>query len=138
MIEFDKSPYRSFSPEQKLFARYKTGGKEEYLAFSSKYKAMFDTYHINYTAPPSDTTFIRVGLDIFSPLVCEPESISKIFDEVYLQSVNFPGFGCCGLYVKCSNEKNCVHDDFLYASSACQYKRHLDAGRIFYGLNKNV
>lgn len=40
-------------------------------------------------------------------------------------------FGCCSSYTECSNQRKCLHQDQEYAG--CQYKRNLDAGRIFYG-----
>lgn len=46
-------------------------------------------------------------------------------------------FGCCSRFVECSDEKECVHENKLYAC-ACYYKHNLDNGKIFYGKNKNV
>lgn len=46
-------------------------------------------------------------------------------------------FGCCSRFVECSDQKKCIHENKLY-SKACAYRRNLDAGRIFYGKNKNV
>lgn len=46
-------------------------------------------------------------------------------------------FGCCGKYVECSNAKRCLHDNLFYAR-ACYYRKNLEAGRIFYGDNKNI
>lgn len=46
-------------------------------------------------------------------------------------------FGCCSRFNECSDAKKCVHENKLY-SKACAYRRNLDAGRIFYGKNKNV
>lgn len=46
-------------------------------------------------------------------------------------------FGCCSSFNACSDAKKCVHVNKLY-SKACIYRRHLDAGRIFYGKNRNV
>lgn len=46
-------------------------------------------------------------------------------------------FGCCSSFNACSDAKKCVHVNKLY-SKACIYRGHLDAGRIFYGKNRNV
>lgn len=46
-------------------------------------------------------------------------------------------FGCCSQFIKCSDAKRCLHANKLY-STACQYRHNLEAGRIFYGKNKNV
>ena len=44
-------------------------------------------------------------------------------------------FACCARYDECSDEKRCVHRNQLY-SKACQYRRNLEDGKIFYGKNK--
>lgn len=46
-------------------------------------------------------------------------------------------FGCCDRYVECSDKGECVHGNLLY-STACAYRRNLEAGRIFYGEKANV
>jgi DNA polymerase-3 subunit alpha (Gram-positive type) len=46
-------------------------------------------------------------------------------------------FGCCSYYVECSNFGGCIHENMLY-SKACQYREHLENGRIFYGDNPTV
>lgn len=45
-------------------------------------------------------------------------------------------FGCCSRYEECSNAKHCIHPDKLTAI-ACSYRKNLEKGKIFYGLNKN-
>ncbi len=46
-------------------------------------------------------------------------------------------FGCCGMFKECSDARRCIHPNRLYATS-CAYRHNLDAGRIFYGKNKNT
>lgn len=62
----------------------------------------------------------------------------KMFD-IFLNYSTVMAFGCCGRYVQCSDERRCImHDiDPLYARG-CQYRANLEAGRIFYGKNRNV
>jgi len=48
-----------------------------------------------------------------------------------------PRFGCCHLYKECSDAQHCVHDNPLFVL-ACQYKRNLESGKIFYGRNRNI
>lgn len=45
---------------------------------------------------------------------------------------SFPSFGCCHLYSECSDAGICLQKSRSY-SSACQYRKNLDAGRVFYG-----
>lgn len=46
-------------------------------------------------------------------------------------------FACCSHFIECSDAKKCVHTNKLYAC-ACFYKANLDAGKVFYGKNRNV
>lgn len=46
-------------------------------------------------------------------------------------------FGCCSRYEECSAALSCLHENKLYAAG-CYYRKNLDAGRIFYGVNRNV
>lgn len=41
------------------------------------------------------------------------------------------GFACCSRYKECSGLKKCIHPNILYAK-ACQYRKNLEAGNIFY------
>ena len=46
-------------------------------------------------------------------------------------------FGCCNDFERCSDEKECIHkSDRFY--NGCMYRTNLEAGRIFYGKNKNA
>ena len=46
-------------------------------------------------------------------------------------------FGCCNSFVACSDALHCLHDDKPYYRG-CMYRKNLEAGRVFYGKNKNV
>lgn len=46
-------------------------------------------------------------------------------------------FACCSRFNDCSDAKECVHSNKLY-STVCQYRQNLEAGKIFYGKNRNV
>lgn len=48
-----------------------------------------------------------------------------------------PTYGCCHLYNECSDARKCISKDKMYAT-VCAYKKNLDAGKIFYGRNRNV
>lgn len=69
-------------------------------------------------------------------------NIYKILEDVIRYRVKIyssasTSFGCCSQFVKCSDAKKCVHENKLY-STACQYRRNLENGRIFYGENRNI
>ncbi len=46
-------------------------------------------------------------------------------------------FGCCSQFMKCSDERKCVHENKIY-SMGCKYRANLEMGKIFYGKNKNI
>ena len=48
-----------------------------------------------------------------------------------------PTYGCCHLYNECSDARKCISADKIYAT-VCAYKKNLDAGKIFYGRNRNI
>lgn len=45
-------------------------------------------------------------------------------------------FGCCHAFVQCSDARACLFPDDTFFNG-CQYRQHLEAGRIFYGKNAN-
>lgn len=85
---------------------------------------------------PSDTTFIHVTFkendeNIFSYIQQNILYCLKHYES------KAKTFGCCSQFIQCSDRKKCVHKNKLY-SMACSYRKNLDAGRIFYGKNKNI
>ena len=83
----------------------------------------------------SDYSFVRVPLEEFLS-ACAAGTLSGLFTEMLKYSIGAAAFGCCHLCDKCSDAGLCLHEDQLYAL-VCQYKAHLDAGRVFYGEKKN-
>ncbi len=66
------------------------------------------------------------------------EYIDKLVGyELRVYESKAASFGCCSRFNDCSDARECVHENKLYAC-ACSYKRHLDNGEIFYGKNKNI
>lgn len=70
----------------------------------------------------------------------EPNEIYK-YKELIIQRYiyiikNYEGFGCCYLYLECSDAKKCVHKDPFFAL-CCYYNKNLKEGKIFYGKNAN-
>lgn len=67
--------------------------------------------------------------------------IEWVRDVVQFKISNYvtaaPSFGCCSQFEECSNAKKCIHPNRMY-STACSYRSNLEAGRIFYGRNRNV
>lgn len=87
----------------------------------------------SYTSVKSDPVWIHVD-------VTDPQELHFLEDVIcnsYDDSPSRDTFGCCGLYQECSDALRCVHPDLPYAK-ACQYRKNLEAGRIFYGKNATV
>lgn len=84
----------------------------------------------------SDTTFTHVLVEFGDLNVFNYIKDNILYCLKYYSS-KAKSFGCCSRFVECSDAKNCVHPNKLYAT-ACTYKHNLDAGKIFYGKNKNV
>ena len=40
-------------------------------------------------------------------------------------------FACCARYKECLEKKRCIHPNTLYAK-ACEYRKNLENGRVFY------
>lgn len=84
----------------------------------------------------------------FRYLISEKENFEKFFydftssfmnnvDSYILNNYKAEPFGCCSRYVACSDNKKCIHPDVLH-SKGCEYRKNLEAGKIFYGKNKNI
>ncbi len=46
-------------------------------------------------------------------------------------------FGCCNDFLQCSDAMKCLHTEDRFYNN-CMYRKNLEAGRIFYGKNKNI
>lgn len=70
-----------------------------------------------------------------------PELVDYIMRNTEYALINYTSkaasFGCCSQFNACSDAKKCIHANKFY-SKACIYRSHLEAGRIFYGKNKNI
>ena len=87
---------------------------------------------------------VKVSLDDNPQLICGG-SKTDLTDESLAEALRLQikglkissPFGCCSKFVQCSDSQKCIHSDLVYAL-ACQYRKNLEQGRIFYGKNKNV
>lgn len=85
----------------------------------------------------SDASFIRLPYTLVEKHKKEINSLFLIIVKKYLELSDVDTFGCCHRYLECSNEKKCIHPNMIQ-SLGCLYKRNLENGRIFYGINKNI
>ena len=121
--------YRSGLANEKLIARIKLGKKVEYIALPGSARKTLEEYDVPFSTVKSDD-FLRIS--IYEFLLRDDDGIKKAINDIFLNALNFPSFGCCGRYQECSEKGECIHPDILYASAACQYKKHLDNGENFY------
>lgn len=76
------------------------------------------------------------------PIACSAsasEAIADLIRDVYAArkaSVVGDSFGCCNDFIRCSDQLECLHKDNL-EYVGCLYRRNLEAGKVFYGKNKN-
>ena len=62
--------------------------------------------------------------------------LKKIKKEIFRNTIT-EVFGCCNDFMKCSDQKQCLYpEDRFY--NGCEYRKNLEAGRIFYGPNRNI
>lgn len=83
-----------------------------------------------------NTGQIRLNMDItfdLNAFLAEFEKI-RAFLRKYL---SVERFGCCHRFNQCSDAKRCIIYDDPWALG-CDYRQHLEDGRIFYGKNANI
>lgn len=123
--------------ESALFARIRINGKKPYISFKDKYADLFTAADIPFYKLKSEHDFIRIGLDIFYNFLNKPDILCPIMQSIFMELFSFAPFGCCDRFEKCSDEMKCIHADLIYAT-VCQYSKNLNAGKIFYGKNRNT
>lgn len=131
LIYSEMTAYRP-KVEGALFGKIKENGKRPYIAFRMKYRYWFDDREIPTWYLGSDKEFFRVDpIDFLNAVNMNEDSFGELAAHICADSMSFPKFGCCSQYQQCSDIGKCVHEDLLY-SSACEYRRNLEAGRNFY------
>lgn len=119
----------------------KSGNKIGYVYFPFKYAQLFQAANIDYSIEvPKEgkkVRFITIDSSLFEPNAEKSTKIQKIINQIFVDVFSFPAFGCCSSYNECSDTLHCIHPDLAYAT-ACQYRKNLESGKIFYGKNKNI
>ena len=81
------------------------------------------------------TKFAMIIIEELSPRVFE--YIEQAMTYSYANySPSQESMACCSRYEECSDAKHCIHENKLYAKK-CLYRGNLEAGRVFYGKNRN-
>lgn len=83
---------------------------------------------------PEGTSYVRL-LDCDT---ADIEQLAGLWTQIYERLITEShSFGCCHLYLQCSDARSCVNQDKSMAN-ACIYNTRLKAGIIYYGKNRNV
>lgn len=131
----DATMYRA-KVDSTMIGRIKLTGKKPYISFKEKYLSWFKNKNVIFYNVKSDIGYFRIEISEFEKIESDI-TFPKLLTDMCLDAMSFNTFGCCAKYVECSNKRQCVHDDQLYATS-CMYRKNLENGRIFYGKNKNI
>ncbi|WP_154666513.1 hypothetical protein [Anaeromassilibacillus senegalensis] len=134
LIHVEPSAFRSSTTKNILYARIKSNGNFKYVSFPSKFKNLFENEGVKVTQIKSQLDFCRINLDELSEKLT---MLYPILKKIFTASFCFSDFGCCSKCVDCSDQMKCIHPDLIYAT-ACQYRKNLENGRVFYGHNRNI
>lgn len=128
-----------------LCAKVKLTKKVRYIEVRTKNIDYFRDFIASHGAlvsdaeeqPTEDTKeWSRIAIDNLEDVLALSKPICIVFMLV-LSDLGGERFGCCSRYIECSDKLKCVNPDYIM-SLACAYKRNLEAGRVFYGKNKNI
>lgn len=115
-----------------LFAKIKVTKSSSYIEVKQEYEESFPG-HKEEHAPDH---WCRISINGIDEALRLAEPLSVVYMKI-LSGLGGESFGCCHRYVECSDALKCTNPDIM-ASLACMYKKNLDAGRVFYGKNKNI
>lgn len=95
-------------------------------------KARLRVYFPDKDTKPDILTSDAYPSTILNALCQLKEIKKKLFRNTITEE-----FACCNDFLKCSDAKQCLYpQDRFY--NGCYYRKNLEAGRIFYGKNKNI
>ena len=114
-----------------LVTRIKLDGKTRYFEIPAKY-----TNIIPAVFSDSSYGMKRASIESLEGFLALSKQISIIYMAM-LSDLGGEGFGCCSRYEQCSDALQCINPDIMLAQ-ACAYRKHLEAGKVFYGKNKNI
>lgn len=72
----------------------------------------------------------------FKPTLLDNIDLIKKSYRLLSSESNDDTFGCCSAYTECSDAKKCIRENNF--SRNCIYRKNLEAGKIFYGKNRNI
>lgn len=140
-VEEKKDGLISISAKSFLAARAKLTKNTKYVMVREKNHSYFDEYIKTHNVAPTvikkeNDLWLRIPVGSLSDVIEMIEPIGAVYMTV-LADFGGERFGCCSRYEQCSDAKKCIHPDFIL-SRACAYRKNLEAGKIFYGKNRNI
>ena len=109
------------------------GKKSKYIYFNNSFERLLKNTNVPYE-PSNGSRWARSSTSSFVGFSEIPNLVEELY-EIFLRASD--SFGCCGSYLECSNVGHCIKTDIMF-SGKCAYRQNLKAGRIFYGVNKNI
>ena len=107
---------------KKLYLKpYQDINQEKYIIDEISAKSSFVRFEIS-SIKDLDERFVFLSLLIYNSIISE---------------IGSERFGCCSRYLECSDLKRCTNPNIIL-SLGCQYKKNLEKGIIFYGMNANI
>lgn len=134
IIKIDNNPWRNgVIKGNAIFARIKSSGGNAYINVKDKFEEIFDTFGVvKLPVPESESKYdwIRIELQSFLKLLNDPShDFIQAINDMFVECIAFPSFGCCSKYVECTNQGKCLHMDQLYAT-ACQYRKNINSNKV--------
>lgn len=93
-------------------------------------------YHDLFSSGEVKDRWLEIDISSIDELAGYSTQIQQIF-ESELNKVHGDAFHCCSRYLECSENKACVHSDFIFSLS-CHYRLQLKRNRVFFGANRNI
>ncbi len=121
--------YVSLKAGSNLIASFRPMKSGLQLEFKTKYDEMFPNAQIKHKNEKTSSIMLK-GFEWVL-------QITDVFYEMAVKELSGAGFGCCSRYEECSDARKCTQPMKLL-SLACQYRKNLEQGRIFYGKNRNI
>jgi hypothetical protein len=105
------------------------------VEIAREYAAKFGIVESIHPIPFTEAAWVKLIID---PGIAETllANVRAVFEQCYADEP-VQSFGCCHLYAECSDALKCIRPDSDNARG-CIYRGNLHAGRVFYGINRNV
>ncbi len=139
-VKRNKDQTISIWANTELAAKIKLDKTTRYMVVRQMYLDRFADYISSHELQVAEAVgkrdWVRIPISTVDDVVALTKPLCVVYMLVLSEQGGSNSFGCCDLCVKCSDAKKCVHPDYFH-SLGCYYRRNLEAGRIFYGKNKN-